>query len=84
MLIIAYTETDHYPESPEVRAQALMPELKVSRRFGHAFLEASMAQAIPVGMTLRNRDGTDNSGTGRGSNWSGGTEVNLRVGWGIL
>jgi hypothetical protein len=85
MLIIAYTETDHFPESPEVRAQVLMPELKVSRRFGHAFLEASMAQAIPVGMTLRHSDGTDAPTTGRGgSKWSGGTEANLRIGWGIL
>lgn len=84
-LLIAYTEEEYFQSFPGVRAHLLTPEMKFSSRWGHAFLEASAAQAIPVSIQLRRaQDPSSGESNSSSSSYSGGTSAGLKIGWGFF
>jgi hypothetical protein len=84
-LLIAYDETDHFPDFPGMRARIMTPETRISRNFGRAFVAITAAQAIPLSAeTKRKENGDDPRSPVTGSSWTGGTEAKLEVGWGVF
>ena len=82
--IFFYTLQESYQNFPGIKAGLLMPELRLSRRLGRAFFEASLGQAIPLYIRFR---GENVSGSGSQeksmSPYSGGTQASVKAGWGV-
>ena len=83
-LIIAYTEREYLLHFYGVEADLLAPEIQFSRRFGRAFVEASVEQALPLRIRMRHSGGAEPGPRSSSSSYSGGTEAWVRLGWGFL
>ncbi len=81
-LILAYKEEDFDKTFPNVDADVLTPELRVTGSWGGMFLKASAAQALPVRVSIARTGGSGGGGSGTSDNeYSGGTRGRVEIGW---
>lgn len=83
-LLIAFTEEEIENRFPGMTAHLITPDLVLNLPLGGATLELSIAQAIPVSVETKDRDGAGGGeGGGRSDGFSGGTRAGLSMRWGM-